>query len=359
MDIFNLIGSIFGYILWAAFYLVRNFGVAIIIFTIIIKLLLFPFSVKQQKSMAANVRFQKKQREIMERYGNDRVKANEEIQKVMLKENVSMTAGCLPMLAPFFVMLGVYYSVINPLTNTLHIAADKVTTALNGLSSIPGLGTAIDSRYGQISFVKYFDKLQGYLVNSDGSALFNSSDVSKINEFRNGFNFLGWDLLAAPSASSFESLMWLIPVLCFLTSVVGMFITQKMNGTQMKGCMALMIFMMPLFSAWIAYNVPGAVGFYWIASTVFGFLQSILLNKFYSASIIEAQTEAQRVVLRKQQEAEVEFIEVPDYVAPSQQNKNTVSDKTSGKSGGKKQNNKSKKKNNSSNSGSSYQGKKK
>ena len=64
MDIFNIIGSIFGYILYAAFYLFQNFGVAIIIFTLIIKLLLFPFSVKQQKSMASNARVQKKQREI-------------------------------------------------------------------------------------------------------------------------------------------------------------------------------------------------------------------------------------------------------------------------------------------------------
>ena len=56
-------------------------------------MLLFPFSVKQQKSMAANVRFQKKQREIMEKYGTDRVKANEELQKLMQKENVSKYDG--------------------------------------------------------------------------------------------------------------------------------------------------------------------------------------------------------------------------------------------------------------------------
>lgn len=359
MDIFNLIGSIFGYILWAAFYLVQNFGVAILIFTLITKIILFPFSVKQQRSMAANARFQKKQREIMERYGNDRVKANEEIQKVMLKENVSMTAGCLPMFAPFIVMFGVYYSVINPLTNTLHIASDKVATALSSLSTLPGLGTTINSQYGQISLVKYFNNIQGYLAGSDGSSLFDKTDVQKINEFGNGFNFLGWDLLASPSTCSFESMMWLIPVLCFVTSVASMFITQKLNGTQMKGCMAVMIFMMPLFSAWIAYNVPGAVGFYWISSTIFGFFQSLLLNKFYSASIIEAQAEAQRVVLRKQQESEVEFIDVPDYVAPSQQNRgNANSEKSGGRSSGKKQN-KSKKSKTNNHSGSSYQGKKK
>ena len=66
--IFNALGGIFGYILWFAFYLVKNFGIAIIIFTFIVKILLFPFSIKQQKSMASNARIQEKQRELMEKY---------------------------------------------------------------------------------------------------------------------------------------------------------------------------------------------------------------------------------------------------------------------------------------------------
>ena len=316
--VFNFIGSLFGYILFGAFYLVNNFGVAIIIFTLIVKLLLLPFSIKQQKSMAANARFQKKQREIMERYANDKVKAQQEVQKAMAKENISATAGCLPMIAPMFVMLGVYYSVINPLTNTLHIAADKIQTALTSLSAIPGMGSSIGGAYGEMYVVKYFGVLQNHLVNTDGKPLFNAYETDTINGFANGFNFLGWDLLSTPNGSSFASLMWLIPVLCFVTSVGSMFIMQKMNGTPMKGCMLAFVFIMPLFSAWIAFNVPGAVGFYWIASTVLGFVQSLLLNVFYNASIIEARAEAHRVQLRRLQDAKVEYIDVPDYVAPSE-----------------------------------------
>ena len=319
MDLFNLIGSLFGFILFGAFYIVKNFGISIIIFTLIVKLILLPFSVKQQRSMAANARFQKKQKEIMDRYGKDRMGAQLEIQKLMQKENVSMSAGCLPMVAPMLVMLGVYYSVINPLTNTLHIAADKVNAALNSLSALPGLGTSFGgNNYGQIYVLKYFNVLQDFFKDSSGNAIFSSGEAEQINEFAGGFNFLGWDLLASPSSSSFASMMWLIPVLCFVTSVGSMIIMTKMNGTPMKGCMFVFVLLMPLFSAWIAYNVPGAVGFYWIASTVLGFVQSLILNRYYSASIIEARDEAHRVVLRRQQEAQVAFVEVPDYVAPSQ-----------------------------------------
>ena len=319
MQIFNLIGSLFGFILWGAFFIVKNFGVSIIIFTIIVKLILVPFSIKQQRSMAANARFQKKQKEIMQRYGKDRAGAQIEIQKLMQKENVSMSAGCLPMIAPMFVMLGVYYSVINPLTNTLHIAAGKVEAALNSLSALPGLGTSFGgNNYGQIYVLKYFNVLQDFFKEGNNNPLFSSSEATQINEFASGFNFLGWDLLATPNASSFASMMWLIPVLCFVTSVVSMIIMQKLNGTEMKGCMFVFIFLMPLFTAWIAFNVPGAVGFYWIASTVLGFVQSLILNIYYNASIIEARDEGRRVILRRQQEASVAYIDVPDYVAPSQ-----------------------------------------
>ena len=312
VDLFNLIGSLFGYILWGAFYVVKNFGIAIIIFTLIVKLILFPFSIKQQRSMASNARFQKKQREIMERYKNDRMRAQQEVSKLMAKENVSPTAGCMPMLAPMLVMFGVYYSVLNPLTNTLHIAADKVSAALNSLSTIPAIGTTINGRYGEINIVKYFSHLQDYLV-VDGKPIFNSNDAQSINDFSSGFNFCGLDLLSTPSQSSWQSMMWLIPVLCFLTSVLSMIIMQIINGQKLQGCMILMVVIMPLFTAWIAYSVPGAVGFYWVASNVLGFVQSLIMSKFYSPSIMEAKTEAQRVVLRRQQEAEFAFIEAPEF----------------------------------------------
>ncbi len=354
--IFNALGGIFGYILWFAFYLVKNFGIAIIIFTFIVKILLFPFSIKQQKSMASNARIQEKQRELMEKYKGDRAKANEEISKLMEKENVSPTAGCLPMIAPMFVMFGVWYAVRNPLTNVLHIASDKVTAAMNSISGLPGLGASINSQYGEISIVKYFEALQKYLVNENGNSLFTQNETSNIIDFSKGFDFLGLDLLATPSQSPFSSMLWLIPVLSFVTYVLSMLFMQKMNGTKMQGCMVLMIFGMPLFSAWIAYSVPGAVGFYWIASTVLGFVQSLIMNKFYSPSIMEAKAEAQRVLLRKEQEAKYDFIDVPDYVSPSQLQKDIDA---GSKQKGNKSGSSKKKQKRTNNDFSSYQDKKK
>ena len=92
--VFNFIGSIFGYVLYGVYFVVQNFGVAIIIFTIITRLLIFPTSIKQQKSMAANSRLQAKQKEIREKYANNKQKANEEMQKLYEKEGVSPMGGC-------------------------------------------------------------------------------------------------------------------------------------------------------------------------------------------------------------------------------------------------------------------------
>lgn len=359
IEIFNFLGGILGYILWGSFLLVKNFGIAIIIFTIIIKLLVFPFSIKQQKSMAANARMQQKQREIMQKYANNRQKQSEELALLMEKEGASPYSGCLNSFLPLLIMMCVYYSVINPLTNTLHIAGDKVATALNTLGTLPGIGSGFNTYYGQIYIVEYFDKLKDFFVNPDGSQLFTGAETQSIADFSHGFNFLGLNLLATPASSDFSSMLWLIPVLCFISYIASSLLMQKMNGTAMSGpgagCMKVMIFAMPLFSAYIAYTVPAAVGFYWICSTIFGFLQSIILNKFYNARIMEAKAEARRVVLRVQEEANVPFGNYESKAAPVQTNVKKNNGSNNNKKSGKQNN--AKKKNNSSSS--DYQGRKK
>ena len=106
--VFNFIGSIFGYILWALFWVFQNFGVAIIVFTLIFRAILFPSSIKQQRSMAANASLQAKQKEIREKYANNKAKQNEEIQKLYEKEGVSPMSGCATSIFPMFIMLGIY-----------------------------------------------------------------------------------------------------------------------------------------------------------------------------------------------------------------------------------------------------------
>ena len=121
MQIFGSIGWLLGFILWGAFYIFKNFGLAIIVFTIIVKAALFPFTLKQQKSMAGSARLAKKQKELREKYGNNRMKLQEELNKLNEKEGVKPMGGCLTTLIPMLILLGIWYAVAYPLTNTLHI----------------------------------------------------------------------------------------------------------------------------------------------------------------------------------------------------------------------------------------------
>ncbi len=325
MQIFGFFGSIMGYLLWALFYVFQNFGVSIIIFTIIIKFVLFPFSIKQQKSMASTARLQKKQKEIREKYANNKQKANEEIQKLYEKEGVSPTGGCLTSIVPMFIMLGIFYCVAYPLTNTLHINQDLVTNATNFINSIPGFsyhsGAATGATYQEINLVRTLADSRELI----GQLFTSGSDAANIEMFVNGFNFAGFNLLISPSSQGMISVYSLIPVLCFVTSVATSLITMKINGNaqSQQGCMKIMFIGLPLFSAWIAYSVPAAVGFYWICNSVFSLVQSLVMGKFYNPTALTAKSEAQHIALLEQKEALVKYEYAPaGYSSDSNTKKN-------------------------------------
>ena len=89
MAIFNFFGSILGYLLWFLYTIFKNYGVAILLFTIILKVLMFPMSVKQQRSMASQAKLAEKQRELQKKYANNKQKYNDELMKLYEKEGVS------------------------------------------------------------------------------------------------------------------------------------------------------------------------------------------------------------------------------------------------------------------------------
>ncbi len=312
MQIFGFFGSILGYLLWALFYVFKNFGVSIIFFTLVIRFIIFPFSIKQQKSMANTARLQKKQKEIREKYANNRQKANEEIQKLYKKEGVSPTGGCLTSIVPMLIMLGIFYSVAYPLTNTLHINAEAVSNATSFINALPGHSVSAGgmAAYDQIALVKILAESKSLV-----GLLFSGADIANIEMFINGFNFAGFNLLESPSAYGFISFYILIPVLCFVSSVGAQLVTMLINKTSQgqQGCMKVMMIGLPLFSAYISFNVPAAVGFYWICSSLFSLVQAVIMGKFYGPDITIARKEAQHIALLEQQEVLVKYSYAPAY----------------------------------------------
>ena len=306
-DIFNFFGSILGYLLWWLYYIVRNYGVAIILFTLIIKVFLFPFFIKQQRSMAATGKMAVKQKELQKRYANDKQRLQIEMQKLYEKEGVNPTGGCATMILPFLVMFGLYYTVLNPLSNALHLSSAAVTKAVDMLSHVPGIGNSFNAQYAQIEIVKSFQSLKPYLT------MFSGSELARLESFNHGFMFFGLNLLDTPCDAAnifgtlFRSNLWIIPVLCLISYILSQYFTLKLQPAamqqQQQGCMKYMMYMMAFVSAWFSCTVPAAVGFYWIISTILGFLQTVVMNIWYSPDDLNAGSEARRIALREQEEA--------------------------------------------------------
>lgn len=331
-QIFGSIGWLLGFILWGAFYIFKNFGIAIIVFTIIVKAALFPFTLKQQKSMAGSARMAKKQQELREKYGNNRQKLQEEMNKLYEKEGVKPMGGCLTTLIPMIILLGIFYAVAYPLTNTLHLNGDNVQKALNFANTIPGYTHVTgNATYQEVSLLKIFPQIQNteYI-----QSIFSSSEIQSISEFAKGFTLFGVvDLLTIPSNvgvfAGFLNWSWylLFPVFCFVSNVGSSLIMQKINSQnqamQQQGCMKAMIYLLPLFSAYIAYNVPAAMSFYWIMSALLSLVQSIITGKLFSPAHITANSEARHAALMFENEAKVPYVYTPRKPAGETNNKNT------------------------------------
>ena len=127
--------------------------------------------------------------------------------------------------------------------------------------------------------------------------------------FGKGFKCFGLDLLASPNTSSFASMLWIIPVLALVTYWGQSFVMQKLQPTQQQGagqgCMKVMMYGMPLLSAYWAYIMPAAVGFYWIISALVGFAQTLITHKYFSPEQVSAKSEASRYVTLLQADRKV------------------------------------------------------
>lgn len=107
--------------------------------------------------------------------------------------------------------------------------------------------------------------------------------------------------------------MWIIPVLCLVSAWLSQLVMNRTNPAMagQGGCMKVMMYGLPLMSAYFAYVMPGAVGFYWVISTFTTMLATVITNKFFSQQHLIAKMEAQRAALRYQEEAAVKELPLP------------------------------------------------
>lgn len=282
----------FGMILMAIYNLVGSYGVAVILFALLAKLVLMPISIKSKKSMRKMSAMSAKQAALQKKYANNRVKLNEEMQKLYEAEGVSPMSGCLPSFLPLPIMMGLYYAIEKPVTfmmgitdkdfvtqefpNSVQLLIDYVQN--NGLADLSGY----NDFYVQIPLMEALNNL------ADAAGNFPHAITSLSTEIANNlvplnFSFLGFNLAQTPSIKE-PGLIWILPILSGVTALLSSWVMQKMQAkanpqaAQMQGSMKTMLYIMPLFSVYLGFILPAALAVYWVTNNIFTMLQEIFLT---------------------------------------------------------------------------------
>ncbi len=311
--IFDFLGGIFGHVLWFFYDLVGNYIIAVTLFALIVNILMFPIAIKRQKTMAKTAKLNEKQKELQKKYGKDRKKYEQEMVKLYQQDGANPFGGCFStLLVPLLLSGGIFGAVTKPLQNTLHISQDKVQEATALVASLPEAEGKFTSGYEQLQLVKMFDEIKPYL------AMFSESELADLEEYSSGFGLFGLNLLNRPNKSSFNEMLWTIPLLTFIVSALSMYIMQRSSGMdkRVQGPMKFFPYMTFGIMAYFVYTIPAAVGVYWIINTLIGAIQGLIMNKYYSVAIMNAHDEAVRFAQIKEHEKGILQIKAVEETVP-------------------------------------------
>jgi YidC/Oxa1 family membrane protein insertase len=322
----------FGWLLLQLYEIFGNYGVAVILFALIVKVILLPFQMKSKRGMMQQSLLQPKLKELEKKHGANKQKYNEEVAKLYREEGVNPASGCIWSLIPFPILLALYQVIRSPLTTMMGIAQEAVAEGGALLTRLKEVASELISNGSESAELlsrlglAEGEKAGGYIEVAQaqfiGRHLDRFDNIAGVTEkLRNvNFHFLGMDLGAQPTWNFLWTTDWsdpkvwapglglfLIPLvtgaLTFLTSRIS---TKLNTATQPEGqsSMKTMMMLMPLMTVYFGFVVPAALGVYWIANSVFGAVQDVWLHKRYTRII--AAENAERNERRRAKEAELE-----------------------------------------------------
>lgn len=305
--LYKVLGIPFGYLLSFIYELIPNYGWAIILLTLFTRFLMIPSTIKQQKSMAKTQRMQSKIRKIQQKYAGDQKRIQEETTALYQRENYNpMNMGCSSMIWQFIILFGLIGAIYYPLSNFLHLDENQIevlVAALKDLKLSPK-----SSLQGELYVVANIEEIIN-AYNSGKVALKGVTPevletISNIN-----FKLFGISLGEIPNNYKvFTNIVWIVPVLSFASSLltgIHSMLKQKRqnpeapNNAMMMGCMTLG---MPIMSLVFVVQYPIGVGIYWIASSVFGFISTLIIGHFYSPKKTLAKIMVEETIERRSKE---------------------------------------------------------
>lgn len=275
--------NLFGYILNFLYGIIQNYGVAIILFTVILKIILLPLTIKQQGSMRKTAKIQEKLKIIQFKYKNDPQKLNQETMALYKRENMSPFSGCLSAMIQILLLLSVFYLVSSPLTYMKKVDTDVINTYKEEMQLEE---KASGMAYPEINIIK-----------EKGS----TDETVNLN-----MNFLGLDLSNVPSQNLTNPTVYIIPLLYVVSSIFSMKLSMNTankkrkeeksedgENTELDTMEAMnknMMLIMPIMSVMISFIAPLGLALYWLVNNVLMIIERVVITK----------------ILDKKEEAEVQ-----------------------------------------------------
>ena len=309
----EIIAKPFGWLLLWLNNLVGNYGIAIFLFALLVKLIMLPFQLKSKKSMMRMSGLNDKVNELKKKHEGNQQRLNVEINKLYKENKVNPMSGCIWTLIPFPILIALYRAIREPLTIMMGVPKDLLAEGGSILAKLNEMGftSKTNDAYIQLDQSRFisanFEQFAGL-----------SDKLQNIN-----YNFLGINLGDMPQWNFFSKCDWsdvsswlpalglfLIPIISALFSWLSMKLSMKLNpstaagGNQAAGNMKAMNLMMPLMSLYICFIMPAALGIYWIYQSVLGIIQELIFNKHFGK--IMAKEKAEREAADRIRAAEIE-----------------------------------------------------
>lgn len=306
--LYEILGVPFGFLLRLIYDTVgfQNYAISIVLLTLVTRLITIPSTISQQKGMAKTQRIQSKIRRIQTKYAGNQQKIQEETSALYQREGYNpMNAGCTPMLFQFILLFGLIGAIYYPLSNFLTgITEAEIKLLSDAVAKISSSKFATSSHLAELLIIQNIDQLQG--IPGVSQATYDA--IANVN-----FDFFGLFSLGDVPKDFGLHIIWAIPVLSFISSLAsGIYshIKQKKSNPAMANnpTMGCMMFGMPLFSLYFVVNYPAGIGIYWIASSIFSFIITVVVGHFYSPKKTLAKIMVDETVARRSKENNTKLI---------------------------------------------------
>ncbi|MBP3463271.1 MAG: membrane protein insertase YidC [Clostridia bacterium] len=283
--IISFLAGIFGYLLNFIYGYVNNYGLAIILFTIAVQIILLPFSIRQQKTLIKNNKIQAKVKELQDKYKNDQVRLGQETMDLYKKEKMSPCSGCFESIIQLILFISIFYLVRQPLTYMENMDKNKINEYIEKYQ------ISQQSNYKEIDIIREAKKA------GDASISIN-------------MNFLGIDLSNIPSRNWGDPTVYIIPGLYVISSIISMKLTTTIGKKKLtkeekeeeerkkreqkalikpeededdfdtvEAMNKQMMFMMPIMAVSVAAIAPLGLALYWLINNITSTIQRLVLGK--------------------------------------------------------------------------------